>query len=58
MKNMFSGSEFKSLLSAEWNKPKSANLKRDAEGNIIDKREPRDYKEIKRLQKLIAEEKK
>ena len=57
MKGTVNANYLKGLLSAEWNKPKSINLKRDKEGNIIDKREPRDCNEIRRLQKLIREEK-
>ena len=45
--------QLKTELSLQWNKPKKENLKKDESGNIIDKREPRDYKKIRQVHKKI-----
>lgn len=47
----------KQQLSSEWNKPKASNLRKDKEGNVIDTRQPRDYKKIKEIQSSINESK-
>jgi len=47
--------ELRRELSEEWNKPKRNNLRKDSNGKVIDHREPRDYKHIRKLQDKINE---